>query len=95
MMNLFFRCMGAESDLFLSHSNGEVSLQPHQLGGEEWFVDLTYTGNDAPSKDEQWVFIKCSGGEFGKVLGHHDGKIVLYDNSHQDHSKMQWRIRKC
>ena len=94
-MRLFFRCLGAESDKYLSHANGQLSLQPNCLGGEEWSVDLEQTANDAPSKDEQWVVIKCTGGEHELVLGHCDGNLMLLNKNHDDQSHIQWRIRKC
>jgi len=59
-MKLFLRCCGGESDKFVSHAYGEISLISNRRGGEEFFVSVDGNQQD---KNSQTVFIECGGGE--------------------------------
>ena len=41
----YLKCLGGESDLYLSHANAKISLSPNRQGGEVWYIDHKTNGN--------------------------------------------------
>ena len=79
------RCLGDESDMYLSHAHAKIGLQPKPGPGE----NFTLERND---QIPDLYKLKGTSMEQGMIWAHYDGKIKLLMQNYKKSSNLFWKM---